>query len=116
MNLLSLPGNSVNPHFPQYQFYKNHEKFTYLKITEKDCNYLFFCSCTFNMSYKSLSFLTALSCHGHVNFSTPTFGNIKLIETGIYLIVDSKFNKKMATRISTCIINPLKLPPRQIHI
>ena len=63
------------------------------KITEKDCNDLYFHSCTFNMSYKSFSFLMTLSPRGHVNSSTTTFGNINLTETGIDLIIDSNFNK-----------------------
>ena len=52
------------------------------------------------MSYKSFSFLAALSCRDRANSATPTFGKINLIETVIDFIVDCKFNKKMATIIS----------------
>ena len=42
------------------------------------------------MSYKSFPFLTAPSLRGHVNSPTPAFGNIKLTEAVIDLIIARK--------------------------
>ena len=48
---------------------------------------------TFNMSYKSYSYLTSLSGRVPLNSLIPIFGNIKLMETTIDLIVDWKSNQ-----------------------
>ena len=61
------------------------------KVTEKDCNDLNFYSFTFNMSYRSFSFLMALF---PVNLSTPFFGNLNLTKTVADLTVNWKFNQK----------------------
>ena len=61
------------------------------KVTEKDCNDLSFYSFTFNMSYRSFSFLMALF---PVNLSTPFFGNLNLTKTVADLTVNWKFNQK----------------------
>ena len=61
------------------------------KVTEKDCNDLNFYSFTFNMSYRSFSFLMALF---PVNLSTPFFGNLNLAKTVADLTVNWKFNQK----------------------
>ena len=64
------------------------------KVTEKDCNDLNFYSFTFNMSYRSFSFLMALFPRGRVNLSTPTFGNMNLTKTVADLTANWKFNQK----------------------
>ena len=47
------------------------------------------------MSYKSFSFLKALSRSGHVNLSTPSiFQQYQSAETVIDLIFDWQFNQK----------------------
>ena len=50
------------------------------KSLKKDCNNFNFHLHTFDERQKSFSCLTSLSRHGPVNPSTPTFGNINLIE------------------------------------
>ena len=62
--------------------------FLFGKSLKKGCNYLYFHSFTFNMSYKLFSFLMVLHCCVHINSPTPTFGNINLTEKVIDLIVD----------------------------
>ena len=64
------------------------------KVTEKDCNDLNFYSFTFNVSYRSFSFLMALFSRGRVNLSTPTFGNMNLTKTVADLTVNWKFIQK----------------------
>ena len=56
--------------------------------------YLYLYSKTYNMSLKLNLYLTSLSHHGPVNASTPTFGNINLIERIKKLIVSWKSSQK----------------------
>ena len=51
------------------------------KSLKKGGDNLYFHLHTFDESKKSFSCLESLSCHGLVNPSTPTFGNISLTET-----------------------------------
>ena len=86
------------------------------KITEEDCDDLYFSSCTFNMSYKSFSFLTALSPRGPCKFVYPHFWQCQSDRNRDRFNCWFETQSKMAARISICTLNPLKLSSSQIHI
>ena len=86
------------------------------KITEEDCDDLYFSSCTFNMSYKSFSFLTALSRRRPCKFVYPHFWQYQSDRNRDRFNCWFETQSKMAARISICTLNPLKLSSSQIHI
>ena len=57
------------------------------KMLKNDSKNLYFHLYTFNMIYKSFSYLTSLFCRGPVNASTPIFSNIYLTETTNLIVV-----------------------------
>ena len=58
------------------------------------CNNLYYHPFNLPKAYKLFSYLTSRSHRGPVNPSTPTFGNMNLIETMTNLIVAWKFSQK----------------------
>ena len=58
------------------------------------CNNLYLHIYTFDMSYKSFSYLKSFSYRSPVNPLTPTFNNINLTEATANLIFAWKINQK----------------------
>ena len=79
------------------------------KSLKNDCNNLYFNPYTFDMSYKSLSYLTSLYRGRQVNPSAPTLGNINLTVTMIKLTCCLEIQSKTAVITSICTLNPLSL-------
>ena len=86
------------------------------KILKEDCDDLYFISCTFNMSYKSFSFLTTLSRRRPCKFVYPHFWQYQSDRNRDRFNCWFEIQSKMAARISICTLNPLKLSSSQIHI
>ena len=95
VNFPSWPGNSVNPFFPNIYLTKTIKNYLLFQTFLKNgFNNLYFHPYTFNMIYKSFSYLTSLSRRGPVNPSTSTFGSINLAKTMTNLLAVWKINKK----------------------
>ena len=95
VNFPSWPGNSVNPFLPNIYLTKTIKNYLlFQKFLKNGFNNLYFDPYTFNMIYKSFSYLTSLSRRGPVNPSTSTFGSINLAKTMTNLLVVWKIDKK----------------------
>ena len=83
------PVNPSIPTFPNISLTKKWPIYLLFgKSLKKGCNNLYFHPFTFNMNYKSFSYLTPLSYRGPVIPSTLVFGNISQTKTMIDLIFD----------------------------
>ena len=85
---------------------------TVCKITEKDYDDLDFHSCIFKMSYKSFFFSQGTFSSWSCKFVYPNFWQYQSDRNRHRFNCWFEIKSKMASRISICILNPLKLPTR----